>query len=281
MEAYGKHFKPVEVDYEKAFKDVRNVTKKQFNKRFDILGSVGGERPVKIAYDNELKKKVSIKITDLTFGVSFLNVSDDILSISLKNDIRQYYIGKHIKHPNILAYYDMFTMDGNFFSRAYVVLVMQYVEGFTIAELYDNDTVVRGKIYLNLLQQYLSAVAYLRAKNIAQGDFDSTDVMISKDFRKIYIIDHENFCYDNHRITKDDFDFLHCSDMYYPGSLAKMWTYKKVIAVLYGVSSRKKTLKIVGEETEYTDEVAKFVFKNMSAYNVNEMITYIKFGLAS
>ena len=209
-------------------------------------------------------------------------MSDDIVSMSLKSDIREYRIKKSLKHSGLLDYYDLFTLNGKFFDRAYVVLVMQHIDGFTIGELYDSSTVVRGKVFLNLLKQFLGTISYLRSKNISQGDFDTTYVMVTKDFSKIYIINYEKFCYDIDRLTSnDDLDFMHCSKLYTTDYLAKMWNYKRIMAVLYGLARKDKDLKIVGTKTEFTKEVAMFVFKNTSAYNVREMIKYIDFGLAS
>jgi serine/threonine-protein kinase len=121
---------------------------------------------VYLASDPLLNRQVAVKTVDLA-------VEDpqerEFLRSRLLRDARAAAL---LKHPNIVSVYDVFEDGG----RAYVV--MEYVEGESLAARLKADPLPDGATLLGVLRQMADALDYTHSRGVIHRDIKPANVMI-------------------------------------------------------------------------------------------------------
>ena len=137
--------------------------------RYTVIGQLGkgAMGVVYLAEDPALSRKVAIKTLDLTGDDD--PQQRDFLRTRLLRDARAAAI---LKHPNIVAVHDIFD-DG---TRAYVV--MEYVEGASLAALLQANPLPGPDLTLKVLAQMAAALDYTHSQGVIHRDIKPANVMI-------------------------------------------------------------------------------------------------------
>jgi Tfp pilus assembly protein PilF len=136
--------------------------------RYAVLGQLGRGAMgiVYLASDPVLNRQVAVKTVDL--GVEDPE-EREFLRTRLLRDARAAAV---LKHPNIVAVYDVFEDAG----RAYVV--MEYVEGESLATRLKKNPLPDASAMLKVLGQMADALDYTHARGVVHRDIKPANVMI-------------------------------------------------------------------------------------------------------
>ena len=85
---------------------------------------------------------------------------------------QEFEIGYQLEHPNIVRYIDKKVSDDGV-----PRLVLEYVDGFTLRELMDDDTLVSQKEFDSIFTSILSALAYLHRQQIYHLDVKPENIV--------------------------------------------------------------------------------------------------------
>ena len=137
--------------------------------RYRIMNAcgTGGFGTVLTCWDTRLQRRVAIKRLPLTgAGASAASTLSEALAEARTSSMLQ--------HPNIVTVYD-FEVDG-----AYAYLVMEYVDGLTLAELLRR---VEGGVLTHdeaasLVQSVASALGYAHENGVLHMDIKPTNIMV-------------------------------------------------------------------------------------------------------
>ena len=157
----------------------------------------GGFGSVYVCWDTRLQRRVAIKIMPLaTTGAYGANVHEadewdeeslaarDALASTLGEALSEARASSNLNHPNIVTVHDFETDD------AYAYLVMEYVDGLSLAEILTR---VEGGVLLadeaaHVLQSLSSAVEYAHENGVLHLDIKPSNVLVAKDGR-VYLTD--------------------------------------------------------------------------------------------
>jgi serine/threonine protein kinase/Flp pilus assembly protein TadD len=123
----------------------------------------GGMAEVYLAQDTKLDRKVAIKV--LLTDVGFRQNAKDRL-------IREAQAAARLDHPNICAIYEVDEAD------AITYIVMQYIEGETLAETLRNKPLDLSAV-LNIAEQAGEALAEAHAQGIIHRDIKPQNIMLT------------------------------------------------------------------------------------------------------
>jgi serine/threonine-protein kinase len=121
---------------------------------------------VYLASDPLLNRQVAVKTVDLSVEEP---QEREFLRSRLLRDARAAAV---LKHPNIVGIYDVFEDGG----RAYVV--MEYVEGESLATRLKNSPLPDASALLKVLRQMADALDYTHARGVIHRDIKPANVMI-------------------------------------------------------------------------------------------------------
>ena len=136
--------------------------------RYTVVGQLGrgAMGVVYLASDPMLNRQVAVKTVDL--GVDDPE-EREFLRTRLLRDARAAAV---LKHPNIVSVYDVFEDGG----RAYVV--MEYVEGDTLAARLKANPLPDAAMILKVLRQMADALDYTHSRGVIHRDIKPANVMI-------------------------------------------------------------------------------------------------------
>ncbi|RME89251.1 MAG: DUF4388 domain-containing protein, partial [Planctomycetota bacterium] len=134
-----------------------------------LLGE-GGLAAVYLAFDEKTGEKRAIKI--------FAPPSSDT-STTVVRFIQECEVIKGFNHPNIVKAYDF----GEFYGLYYIV--MEYLEGKTLAEMIIEKGGLAEKDALNVIEQVALGLKQVWEKGIIHRDIKPENIMIGRDFIKI------------------------------------------------------------------------------------------------
>ena len=143
--------------------------------RYKIMSIIGkgGMGEVYKAFDENTRRYVAVKtfrINDMSFSSARLQRQVEILS--------------NLKHPNIIALYDIGFFDGVYF------IIQEYIEGIPL-----NNLIISKKLsfedVVNYSKDILKSLAYLHDNNIIHRDIKPSNIIINQKLKKLYITDFD------------------------------------------------------------------------------------------
>ena len=136
--------------------------------RYTVIGQLGrgAMGVVYLASDPMLNRQVAVKTVDLSVEEP---AEREFLRNRLLRDARAAAV---LKHPNIVAIYDVFEDGG----RAYVV--MEYIEGESLATRLKSNPLPDASAMLKVLRQMADALDYTHARGVIHRDIKPANVMI-------------------------------------------------------------------------------------------------------
>ena len=136
--------------------------------RYAVIGQLGrgAMGVVYLASDPLLNRQVAVKTVDLSVQEP---EEREFLRNNLLRDARAAAV---LKHPNIVGIYDVFEDAG----RAY--LVMEYVEGESLATRLKSNPLPDVTAMLKVLSQMADALDYTHARGVIHRDIKPANVMI-------------------------------------------------------------------------------------------------------
>ena len=136
--------------------------------RYTVMGKLGrgAMGVVYLASDPLLNRQVAVKTVDLSVEEPG---EREFLRDRLLRDARAAAV---LKHPNIVGIYDVFEDSG----RAYVV--MEYIEGDSLATRLKNNPLPDVTAMLKVLRQMADALDYTHARGVIHRDIKPANVMI-------------------------------------------------------------------------------------------------------
>ena len=136
--------------------------------RYTVIGQLGrgAMGVVYLASDPMLNRQVAVKTVDLSVQEP---EEREFLRTRLLRDARAAAV---LKHHNIVAIYDVFEDAG----RAYVV--MEYIEGESLAARLKNNPIPDIAVVLKILRQMADALDYTHSRGVIHRDIKPANVMI-------------------------------------------------------------------------------------------------------
>jgi serine/threonine protein kinase len=132
-------------------------------KILDIIGQ-GGMAKVYTAIQMPLNRVVVVKEVSKTSNSEFRK--------RFKNEAM---ITSGLDHPNIISIYDYFTVGQTSY------LVMQYVDGVSLAEVIENETPLHPVVSALIAHEICRAISHAHQNSIIHRDIKPTNVLISKE----------------------------------------------------------------------------------------------------
>jgi len=132
-------------------------------KILDIIGK-GGMAKIYTAIQMPLNRVVVVKELSKSSNSEFRR--------RFKNEA---LITASVEHPNIVSIYDYFAIGQTSY------LVMQYVDGFSLADIIENEAPLHPVVAAIITREICRAIEHAHQNNIIHRDIKPTNVLISKD----------------------------------------------------------------------------------------------------
>jgi predicted Ser/Thr protein kinase len=161
--------------------------------RYEILGLLGegGMGVVYKAFDPAMSRHVALKV----IRTDVLGYAADLLRIQ-----QEAQLAGQLSHPNIVTLFDVMYEE----TRAFIV--MEYLEGRTLAQLLRGDALLPARLAVSIVEQIADGLDYAHHHGIIHRDLKPSNVMML----------------DNERIKITDFGLaklVHGSTLTRPGHL--------------------------------------------------------------
>ena len=133
--------------------------------RYEVIERIGcgGMGTVYRAHDPHIGRAVAIKV---------LVGNDDDLRVRFRQEVR---IAGTLAHPNIVAIHDYGEADGRPF------IVMEYIEGETLASVLRHRTPLSTAERIRLMQQLCAALEYAHGRGVIHRDIKPANLMLSRE----------------------------------------------------------------------------------------------------
>jgi len=132
-------------------------------KILDIIGK-GGMAKIYTAIQMPLNRVVVVKELSKSSSSEFRR--------RFKNEA---LITASMEHPNIVSVYDYFAIGQTSY------LVMQYVDGFSLADIIENEAPLHPVLAAIITHEICRAIGHAHQNNVIHRDIKPTNVLISKD----------------------------------------------------------------------------------------------------
>jgi eukaryotic-like serine/threonine-protein kinase len=126
----------------------------------------GGMATVELAEDTQLRRKVAVKRLAASL------VADDVLQ---KRFFREARMAASLSHPNLVAVYDVGEEDG------LPYIVMEYVEGETVADVIARTGGMRPERAVDLLLQVCAGLQHAHASGLVHRDIKPQNLLVRSD----------------------------------------------------------------------------------------------------
>jgi eukaryotic-like serine/threonine-protein kinase len=126
----------------------------------------GGMATVELAEDTELRRKVAVKRLAASLD------ADDVLQ---KRFFREARVAARLSHPNLVAVYDVGDEDG------LPYIVMEYVEGETLADLIARTAPMQPERAVELLLQVCAGLEHAHAAGLVHRDIKPQNLLVRSD----------------------------------------------------------------------------------------------------
>ena len=134
---------------------------------YEILEFIGAGGMGKVF---KVRNVISDRIEAMKVLLPELTAQEDLI----KRFLHEIKLLATLDHPNIAALHTALTIQGQF------VMVMEYVEGTTIAKLLEKGPIPVDKA-VNYTEQVLSALSYAHAKDVIHRDIKPANMMLTPD----------------------------------------------------------------------------------------------------
>ncbi|MGH7454871.1 MAG: serine/threonine protein kinase, partial [bacterium] len=132
--------------------------------RFDAVLGEGGMGIVYRAWDMVLERPVALKMIHRQYTPN---------EISFKRFLAEAKILAKLDHPNIVLVHDLFEHEGSWF------IVMQYVEGMTLAKIIERDGPMPYQRFSPICKQILAALGYAHRAGVIHRDIKPGNVILA------------------------------------------------------------------------------------------------------
>src|SRR3954447_16235224 len=141
-----------------------------FDGRYRILRKLGagGMADVYLAEDQELGRRVAIKILDDR------HAHDEQFVERFRREAKN---AAGLSHPNIVSIYDRGEFDGTYY------IAMEYLEGRTLKELIVRNGPTPVPIAIDYTRQILSAVSFAHRNGVVHRDIKPHNIVVGRDGR--------------------------------------------------------------------------------------------------
>ena len=126
----------------------------------------GGMATVELAHDTELGRRVAVKRL-------FASLADD--AVLRKRFLREARMAAALSHPNLVAVFDVGDEDG------LPYIVMEYVEGETLADLMQRTGPVPPDRAVDLLLQICAGLQHAHAAGLVHRDIKPRNLLVRSD----------------------------------------------------------------------------------------------------
>ena len=126
----------------------------------------GGMATVELAEDTELRRKVAIKRLSASLA------GDEVLQ---ERFFREARLAAALSHPNLVSVYDVGDEDG------LPYIVMEYVEGETLAELMRREGPIDADRAVDLLVQVCAGLEHAHAAGLVHRDIKPQNLLVRRD----------------------------------------------------------------------------------------------------
>lgn len=96
---------------------------------------------------------------------------------------KEYELGSRLSHPSLPRYVDFFRTAKDCY------IVMEYVDGKTLRELWHNPLTANREVTFNILNQLVDVLEYLHRNNVIHCDLLPQNVMLTNGFNNAVLID--------------------------------------------------------------------------------------------
>ncbi|HEY3928421.1 MAG TPA: serine/threonine-protein kinase [Candidatus Koribacter sp.] len=134
---------------------------------YEILEFIGAGGMGKVF---KVRNVISDRVEAMKVLLPELTAQEDLI----KRFLHEIKMLATLEHPNIASLHTALTIQGQF------VMVMEYVEGTTIAKLMESGPIPVGKA-INYTEQVLSALSYAHSKGIIHRDIKPANMMLTPD----------------------------------------------------------------------------------------------------
>lgn len=196
------------------------------------------------------------------FAAKVISISNEIQQNNLANVQREISIMEEISHPNIVQYFESFSIFGAN-EEEYLVIIMEYCENGDLLTFIDKNGFQSELEKKRIFLEFLSAVQYLHKKGIFHGDIKCENLLLGKDLT-VKLCD---FGFSGHSMSNNDRKARSGTIYYAAPELFCKGNYNPIKSDIWAIAM-----------TLYTLSELKFPFEDGDDYFIANQIISKKFS---